>query len=86
MSDQPSEPSDPVESAEAERVARRAELLPEEESAGSDDPHHQAEEILHESDERTNHPEETGSESADVHPRRAAPPLTEPGAEAAPSC
>lgn len=63
MSDQPREPSDSVDSAEAERVARRAELLPEEEAAGSDDPHHQAEEILHESDERTNHPEETGSES-----------------------
>jgi hypothetical protein len=46
-----------------ERIARRAELLPEEESAGSDDPRHQAEEILHESDERTEDPERTGRES-----------------------
>lgn len=46
-----------------ERVARRAELLPEEETAGSEDPQHQAEEILHDSDERTEHPEETGRES-----------------------
>ena len=45
------------------RIARRAELLPEEEAAGSDDPHHQAEEILHDSDERTEHPEETGAAS-----------------------
>jgi hypothetical protein len=46
-----------------ERIARRAELLPEEEDAGSDDPTRQAEEILRESDERTAHPEETGEES-----------------------
>ena len=36
-----------------DRVARRAnELLPEEQSAGSDDPERQAEQILAESDER----------------------------------
>jgi hypothetical protein len=46
-----------------ERIASRAELLPEEEEAGSDDPTHQAEEILRESDERTDHPEETGEAS-----------------------
>ena len=46
-----------------DRVASRAELLPEEEAAGSDDPQHQAEEILHDSDERTAHPDETGRES-----------------------
>jgi hypothetical protein len=46
-----------------ERISSRAELLPEEAAAGSDDPRHQAEEILHESDERTDHPEETGAES-----------------------
>lgn len=46
-----------------ERIAGRAELLPEEEEAGSDDPTHQAEEILRDSDERTEHPEETGAES-----------------------
>jgi hypothetical protein len=37
--------------------------LPEEETAGSEDPTHQAEEILRDSDERTAHPEETGAES-----------------------
>jgi hypothetical protein len=46
-----------------ERITTRAELLPEEEAAGSDDPHRQAEEILRESDERTDHPEETGRDS-----------------------
>lgn len=50
-------------SQDDERVAGRAELLPEEEAAGSEDPRHQAEEILRESDERTEHPEETGRES-----------------------
>ena len=35
-----------------ERVARRAELTGEEKTAGSDDPQHQAEVILQESDER----------------------------------
>jgi len=45
------------------RIAGRAELLPEEDAAGSDDPRHQAEEILRESDERTEHPEETGRDS-----------------------
>jgi hypothetical protein len=47
-----------------ERIEGRAQLLPEEESAGSDDPRHQAEEILRDSDERTEHPEETGHESS----------------------
>ena len=36
-----------------DRVETRAELLPEEEVAGSDDPEAQAEAILEESDERT---------------------------------
>ena len=35
------------------RVANRAELLPEEEAVGSDDPEAQAREILADSDERT---------------------------------
>jgi len=47
-----------------ERIEGRAQLLPEEEAAGSDDPRHQAEEILRDSDERTAHPEETGEESS----------------------
>lgn len=46
-----------------DRIESRAELLPEEESVGSDSPHDQAEEILRESDERTEHPEETGRRS-----------------------
>jgi hypothetical protein len=46
-----------------ERVGTRAELLPEERVAGSDNPHDQAEAILEESDERTAHPDETREES-----------------------
>lgn len=45
------------------RVAQRAELLPEEEAAGSDDPETQAEAILADSDERTAHPERAARES-----------------------
>lgn len=48
-----------TESPGEDRVERRAELLPEEVSAGSDDPAEQAEAILAESDERTDAPEET---------------------------
>jgi hypothetical protein len=39
-----------------DRVERRAELLPEEERVGSDDPEAQAEAILDESDARTRYP------------------------------
>ena len=46
-----------------DRVDRRAELLPEERAAGSDNPREQAEEILEESDERTEDPEGTRAES-----------------------
>lgn len=45
--------SDVQEPADDERVGDRAELLPEEQQAGSDDPEAQAEAILEESDERT---------------------------------
>jgi hypothetical protein len=51
------------ESPDEARVDRRAELLPEEESAGSEAPEEQAEAILEESDERTEHPDETRHES-----------------------
>jgi hypothetical protein len=44
-------------------VETRAELLPEEETAGSDDPLAQAEQILEESAERTADPEGTRAES-----------------------
>jgi hypothetical protein len=43
-------PDDPT--ADDQRVSSRAELLPEEQAAGSDDPQAQAEAILEESEER----------------------------------
>lgn len=45
------------------RVESRADLLPEEVAAGSDDPEEQARAILADSDDRTDHPEETRHES-----------------------
>ena len=47
----------------ADRVDKRSELWPEEANAGSDDPQAQAEAILEESDDRTDHPDETRHES-----------------------
>jgi hypothetical protein len=48
------------EQPDADRVVERAHhLTPEEAAAGSDDPLRQAEIILEDSDERTEHPEET---------------------------
>jgi hypothetical protein len=45
-------------------VSSRAELLPEERAAGSDDPQAQAKVILEESEERTEHPDlDTSSKS-----------------------
>lgn len=44
-------------------VDSRAELLPEEAAAGSEDPHEQARAILADSEERTRDPEGTGEES-----------------------
>ena len=52
-----------TEPADESRIERRADLLPEEVTAGSDDAEAQAEAILEESDERTEHPEETRHES-----------------------
>jgi hypothetical protein len=52
-----------TESADQERVAERAHLLPEEIAAGSDDPERQAEVILEDSDRRTDQPEETRHDS-----------------------
>lgn len=46
-----------------DRVGARAELLPEEQVVGSDDPAAQARAILAESDERTEQPEQTRRES-----------------------
>ncbi len=56
-------PDEPDESAVESAVESRAELLPEEQEAGSDDPHAQAEQILEESAERTDDPEGTRAES-----------------------
>lgn len=50
-----------------ERVAERAHLLPEEIAAGSDDPTAQAEQILTESDDRTDNPERTQQESPQAY-------------------
>ena len=50
--------------ADETRVARRADLLPEELAVGSDDPDEQARVILEESDERTEHPEQARRESS----------------------
>ena len=52
-----------------ERVAERAELLPEEQSAGSDDPQAQSAAILADSDERTADPERGAEESTQVADR-----------------
>ena len=52
-----------TQTPDEDRVARRAERLPEEEAAGSENPEEQAKAILEESDERTQAPEETRRES-----------------------
>ena len=57
------EGTDLPEPADAERIAERAHLLPEEIAAGSDNPEQQAEVILAESDRRTDVPETTRDES-----------------------
>jgi len=44
------------EPADHGRIKRRAELLPEEQEAGSDNPEEQAEAILRDSDERVDDP------------------------------
>lgn len=53
-----------TEKPDDKHVDSRAELLPEEETAGSEDPHDQAEQILRESAERTDDPEGTAAESS----------------------
>ncbi len=53
--------------ADSERVAERAHLLPEEIAAGSADPTAQAEQILAESDDRTDNPERTQRESSQAY-------------------
>ena len=53
-----------TEAADEARINSRADLLPEELAAGSDDPDAQARTILEESDERTDRPEKTRHESS----------------------
>ncbi len=50
------------DATDQDRIDRRAELLPEEETVGSADPEAQAEAILEESDARTEDPEGTQGE------------------------
>ena len=50
------------EAADEGRIEKRADLLPEEASVGSEDPEEQARVILEESDDRTDHPAETQRE------------------------
>ena len=69
---EPHDPDQPAASPDDRRVEQRAELLPEEERAGSDDPEAQAAAILEESDERTDDPEGTRRESVQT-PDRALP-------------
>lgn len=52
-----------TEKPDHKRIAERADLLPEETSAGSDDPQRQAEVVLEDSDRRTAEPEQTKRES-----------------------
>jgi hypothetical protein len=52
-----------TESPDEDRIERRADLLPEEAAAGSDDPEAQAKAVLEDSDARTEHPDETRQES-----------------------
>jgi hypothetical protein len=52
-----------TETPDEARVESRADLLPEEEAAGSEAPEDQARAILEESDERTEDPEGTRHES-----------------------
>ncbi|MBM7520276.1 hypothetical protein [Nocardioides nitrophenolicus] len=60
----PDQPDRPDRPRDDERVAERAELLPEEREAGSDAPEDQAAAILEESDERTDDPEGTRRDSS----------------------
>lgn len=56
------------------RIHSRAHLSPEEAAAGSDDSHRQAEVILQDSDERTEHPAETQHESSQTPDERLKDP------------
>ncbi|MEO6145359.1 MAG: hypothetical protein ABIP19_15395 [Dermatophilaceae bacterium] len=55
--DAPTPPEGDEDQTHERHIASRAELLPEEQAAGSDDPQAQARAILQEAQERTEHPE-----------------------------
>ena len=59
--------SEPGTDHEAERISERAHLLPEELAVGSAAPDLQAEAILAESEERTEHPDETRAASTQTN-------------------
>lgn len=59
QADRPDDATAPGAGHDPDRVETRAELLPEEQEAGSDDPEAQAAAILADSDERTEAPVET---------------------------
>ena len=61
-------PDDHDGEIQAQHVARRAELLPEEVAVGSDDPRAQAQAILEEGEERTEHPDRDVSLPASPQP------------------
>jgi hypothetical protein len=52
-----------TEQPDHQRVVERSDLLPEETTAGSDDPQRQAEVVLEDSDRRIAQPEQTKRES-----------------------
>jgi hypothetical protein len=66
VAQQPHDHDDPA-AVDEEDVTERAQLLPEERAAGSDDPRAQAQAILAESAERTEHPDPDASTQS---PRR----------------
>jgi hypothetical protein len=53
----PSSDADHDEETQGDHIASRAQLLPEEQAVGSDDPQEQAKVILEESEGRTEHPD-----------------------------
>lgn len=53
------EEQQPMGDEDSERVAKRAQLLPEEQAVGSDEPESQAAAVLADSDERTDDPQGT---------------------------
>jgi hypothetical protein len=57
----PPSDADHDDETQAHHVASRAQLLPEEEAVGSDNPQEQAKVILEESEERTEHPDPDAS-------------------------